>query len=102
MPTSEKSSLRCMLLAPLRGEFDRLRHVIKSAAKESGIHLVSVEEASPVGIAEAVFSEIVRADLVIAVASQSSPNVLYEVGLAHATGKPVIFLVDEELGVPFF
>jgi signal transduction histidine kinase len=91
-----------MLLAPLKGEFDEVRRAIKQAAKESGVRLVSVEEAMPVGITEMVLFEVVRADLVLAVASHSSPNVFYEVGLAHATGKPVVFLVDEEAGTPFF
>lgn len=91
-----------MLLAPLRDEFEMVRHVIKVAAKSSGVRLISVEEALPVSIAETVFSEVVRADLVIAVVSHSSPNVSYEVGLAHATGKPVIFLIDEDAGTPLF
>lgn len=91
-----------MLLAPLRDEFNEVRRVIKSAARENSVHLVAVEDTLPVGVAEAVFTEVVRADLVIAVLSHSSPNVFYEVGLAHATGKPVVFLVDEEGGSPFF
>jgi len=91
-----------MLLAPLQGDFDEVRRAIKVAAKESNVRLVAVEEVVPVGIAETVFAELVRADLVIAVVSHSSPNVSYEVGLAHATGKPVIFLVDEEEGTPLF
>lgn len=94
--------MRCMLLAPLRPEFDGLRRAIKAAARESNVHLVAVEDPLPGGIAETVFSEVVRSDLVIAVVSHSSSNVFYEVGLAHATGKPVIFLVDEEAGTPFF
>src|SRR5689334_2479581 len=40
--------------------------------------------------------QIVKADLIIADVSDRNPNVLYEVGLAHALGKPVLFLTQQE------
>jgi nucleoside 2-deoxyribosyltransferase len=39
-----------------------------------------------------VREQIVRCDLLLAEISSSNPNVLYEIGLAHALGKPVIML----------
>jgi signal transduction histidine kinase len=88
-----------VLLAPLKGEFDELRQAVRSAVKASGFKLFSVDEALPTEIGT-VLSEILRADIVIAVLSQSSSNIFYEVGLAHASGKPVIFLIDEEVNNP--
>lgn len=41
---------------------------------------------------EKIRDEILRADLVIAEVTDGNPNVLYEVGLAHASSKPVLFL----------
>ncbi len=79
MQTAVRSGLRCMLLAPLQHGFDQVRQVVKLAAKESGVRLISLDDVAPtpMGVAEAVFSEVVRADLVIAVASQSSPMSIF-------------------------
>src|SRR5215470_8795558 len=39
--------------------------------------------------------QILRADLVIGDVTGGNPNVFYELGLAHATGKPILFLTQE-------
>jgi hypothetical protein len=39
--------------------------------------------------------------MVVAELSGRNPNVMYEVGLAHAIGKPIIFLARNEEDVPF-
>lgn len=39
--------------------------------------------------------QIVEADVLIADVTSGNPNVFYEIGLAHAFGKPVIFLTQE-------
>lgn len=94
--------MRCLLLAPLGAEFEPLRITVELAAQRSAVRLVLVEEGMPVGMATAVFSEITRADLVIALVSHGSAGVFYDIGLAHASGKPVIFLTDREAGTPPF
>lgn len=43
-----------------------------------------------------VRESIQSADCIIADVSGSNPNVFYEVGLAHAFGKPVIFLTQDD------
>jgi signal transduction histidine kinase len=89
-------------LAPHGPEFEALRRIAKAAAEKNGVRLVSAEEAMHPAAAEAVFSEILGADLVLALVSHGSPNVLYEVGLAHASGKPVACLFDEHVAfLPF-
>jgi hypothetical protein len=45
---------------------------------------------------EKIRENILSADCVIADVSGSNPNVFYEVGLAHAFGKPVIFLTQDD------
>jgi nucleoside 2-deoxyribosyltransferase len=45
---------------------------------------------------EKIRDSILSADCVIADVSGSNPNVFYEVGLAHAFGKPVIFLTQDD------
>src|SRR5438132_1656790 len=97
MPALQSPRLKCVLLLPPGRDFDQLRHLVASSAKESGIAVVLVEEISLFSITETVFSDIATADLIIADASNASANIFYEVGLAHAMGKPLVFLVNEEI-----
>ncbi len=47
--------------------------------------------------AESVYSEIFKADLILADISRPLLNSMYEIGLAHSLGKTVIFLINEEV-----
>ncbi len=82
----------------MRQEFDALRRIANAAAQKSGVRLVPAQDAMHPVTAEAAFSEILGADLVLALVSHESPNVLYQVGLARGSGKPVVFLLDEQAG----
>src|SRR5215472_6557159 len=42
--------------------------------------------------------QIVQADFLLGDITSGNPNVLYEIGLAHAFGKPVIFLTQDDPG----
>ena len=44
---------------------------------------------------EKIREQIIRADLIIGDVTGSNPNVFYELGLAHARGKPVIFITQD-------
>ena len=52
-------------------------------------------------IVQDVWLSIRKARVVVADLSGGNPNVLYEVGLAHAIGKPTVFLTRNEEDVPF-
>jgi nucleoside 2-deoxyribosyltransferase len=48
-----------------------------------------------------VWDYIRHADAVIADVTGRNPNVLYEAGMAHALGKPVVLLLQETETAPF-
>ena len=100
MPTVKSSILRCVLLAPFEGEFEDLDRAIGLAAKQSRVRIVHLDDTQGLPSAEAALSEIVKADLLIAVIPRTSSNVFFEIGLAQGIGRPVILLVDEEAGTP--
>lgn len=52
-------------------------------------------------IHERIASQIIAADLVIADVTDCNPNVLYEVGFAHALGKHVVLLIQDAAQIPF-
>ena len=49
---------------------------------------------------ENIFSDIKKADLVVADIIMSNLNVFYEAGLAHALNKPVIFIGPDNVSLP--
>ena len=100
MPENNKPKARCYMIMPPEKEFHPLKDAIKTVFKEVGARLILPEQifAQPVPIAERTYSEIARCDIIIADISRPNPNVFYEIGLAHALGKPAIFLIQEEAG----
>lgn len=52
-------------------------------------------------IVEDIWSNIAKSRLLIADLSSRNPNVFYEIGIAHAIGKDVILITDEDDDVPF-
>ena len=44
---------------------------------------------------------ILEADLILCEMSERNPNVFYELGLAHAIGKPAILVSRKEEDIPF-
>ncbi len=55
---------------------------------------------SPTDILDDIWQQIMEADFVIADLTDRNTNVFYELGMAHAVGKPVILLSQREEDVP--
>ena len=97
---SETKGLRYLLITPFSEEFQFLRQLIDDALKEVEIEPILMEETLAVGtpIVESVQQAIGRADVIIADLTGSNPNVMYEVGFAHALRKPILILVQHVIG----
>jgi signal transduction histidine kinase len=96
MNTIYKQELRCFVIIPNK-DSRPLLEAIKSLSKETGIKIIThdkVESEMLFPMTELISSEIARSDLVIVDLSPSNENVYYEIGLAHAMGKFVVFLVN--------
>jgi hypothetical protein len=52
-------------------------------------------------VVEQIWEQIEKAKLLLADVSGKNPNVFYELGLAHAARKPVVFTASELEDVPF-
>jgi hypothetical protein len=48
-----------------------------------------------------IWVEMCRSEIIVADITEETPNVLYEIGIAHAIGKPVILLLQEGGVIPF-
>lgn len=79
-----------------------LNYIIKEAADEAGYDVVRGDD---VGRSSMITVDIVNAlldaDLVVADLSFHNPNVFYELGLRHSTGRPTIHVASLGTDLPF-
>lgn len=88
----------CLVCMPFAEHFlpvyDRL---VSPAIAAAHLHPLRMDQEPTVGdIAESLRAEIGAARCLVAVVDERNPNVLYEVGFAHALDKPVILLQRED------
>lgn len=75
---------------------------IKGACSDAGLYCERVDEQVFSGsMLERIYSQISRADLLVADMTRKNPNVFYEVGYAHALGKNVVLLTSVAQDIPF-
>lgn len=96
----QKASQRgtCFVTAPASAEFREVRDLIANVLTELGVTPLTFGLAlrqSPSGLASTM--AVRDADLVVADITSFNPNVMYELGLAHAFGKPTILLAQDDL-----
>jgi hypothetical protein len=93
-----------LLLLPFDSSANRLRETVATAIRrESGEPLFLEGTALKPGAfwVEEVSRLIKISNAVIADLSRQSPNVMFELGIAHALGKPLILLIDEDATTNF-
>lgn len=100
--------MRIFVLMPFSEDFDDVYHIIKDAtesvkkASNSTIECYRADEIEDPGkISVQVLDAIRTADLVVAELTGSNPNVMYELGYAHALNKPAIILNQAVHNSPF-
>ena len=112
----QQNDMTCFVIGPIGnrlapiGSLERARyesslrvweHVIRPACRTVGLEPVRADTIVRAGeITDQVFRYLRDADLVIADLTSGNPNVMYELGLRHTTGKPTI-QVGESGRLPF-
>jgi len=87
---------------PFSREFDNVFYAIRDAATAIGAKLERADRPLTAEIiSQRIYSGIENADLILADLTDRNPNVIYEVGYAHALGKPAAFLAPDIQDVPF-
>jgi hypothetical protein len=87
----------CLVCMPFADRFLPLyERLIRPAIEAAHLYPLRLDQESTAGdIGEALRDEIRSARCLVAVLDERNPNVLYEVGFAHALGKPVVLLQGE-------
>jgi hypothetical protein len=96
-------SLFAFVLMPFAKKHDEKYAAIKDAIKKAKMRSDRVDKQSfhRQGITERIIQQIQDADLLIADMSTNNPNVLYEVGYAHAKNKLCVLLTKNPKAIPF-
>jgi hypothetical protein len=83
--------------------FDRYyQEIYVPAIKEAGFEPMRADELFTTGsVVEQIWDQIEKAKLLLADLSGKNANVFYELGLAHAARKPVVFTSSSTEDVPF-
>ena len=100
MPTTKPTAFVLMPFAP---EFDDIyRLFLHPTLTECGFDVKRADDiTSQQNILRDVINGIVDRDLIIADLTGANPNVFYELGVAHALGKPVILITQNIDKLPF-
>ncbi len=105
----EKESKKCFVISPIsddgsdiRKEADQVLWVIKQVVERYGYKAIRVDEiCQTMNITDEIKEYIQHSELCICVLTHSNPNVFYETGLRHSTGKPFIHLMANGHTIPF-
>ena len=91
------------VLMPFAPKFDKVYQAIKEVWEEMGFRCLRSDEDIHTHdiMCKAICQNIQRARFIIADMTGRNPNVFYELGLAHAFGKPVILITQHPQDVPF-
>jgi len=93
----------CFILMPFGEWYDRyFREIYVPATKDAGFEPLRADGLFSVGsVMEQIWAQIRKAKVLLADLTNRNPNVFYELGLAHAIRKPVVFVAGSIDDVPF-
>jgi hypothetical protein len=93
----------CFVMMPFGEWMDRYyREIFIPAIREAGMEPVRADELFSTGsVIEQIWEQISRAKVLLADLTGKNANVFYELGLAHAANKPVVFTTGSLEDVPF-
>jgi hypothetical protein len=93
----------CFVMMPFGEWFDKYyKEIYIPAIKEAGFEPVRADELFSTGsVVEQIWEQIQKSKVLLADLTGKNPNVFYELGLAHAAKKPVIFTSGYIDDVPF-
>ncbi len=101
--TTQDSTGTCFVLMPFGGYFDlRFKNVYKPAIGAANLSCIRADSLfGPSPIMSDIWKNIQSSGPLLADMTGQNANVFYELGLAHAIGKPVVLVSETMDDVPF-
>lgn len=99
----EQKHNHCFYLSPFREPFNTIYkdHIVPVVTTED----FTVERADDIfgtqPIIEDIWEAINSSSIILADVSTRNPNVMYEIGMAHTIGKPVVIITQDIEDIPF-
>lgn len=93
-----KDKVKAFIITPLDKSGERIRDTINRNLPKLGIELINMKTIleSTGNITELILLALEQADFIIVDISRHNPNVMYELGYAHALRKPTIIIADKD------
>lgn len=93
----------CFVLMPFKEHWSKriFEKYLRGNMEPFGFQCMKADSLSGHIIIEDIWAKINQAALIIADVTGKNPNVMYEVGIAHALGKPTILITQELSNFPF-
>lgn len=87
----------CLVITPFDANGVRIKAWVESAISDVGIVLIHYENVDSGALwVNTILSAIKVADLLVVDISSQNPNVMYELGFAHALRKPTILIINSD------
>ncbi|SRR5258706_14808714 len=98
MSDLKKSKPRALVIAPFDQSGDRVRDTIYRALQELDLEVVKPDSTLTIGsnITELIANSIEAADFIVVDITRQNPNVMYELGYAHALRIPTILIMGSD------
>lgn len=93
----------CFVLMPFTTEWSKrvYRKYIRENIELLGLQCLRADNLTGSIIIEDIWTKINQAAFLIADVTDKNPNVMYELGIAHTLGKPVVLITQDTKGIPF-
>ena len=102
VPDTPQSETLVAVMMPFAREFDPVYLAIEASCRQAQLECKRADKIwEDATIIQDIFRLIYRSQLVVADLTGSNPNVLYEVGIAHTLGRPVVPIAQEPVARPF-
>jgi hypothetical protein len=92
----------CFVLMPFGKDWsDGIYDTLEKILKQKNLDAVRADDSHGSFIMEDIWTKINQAGLIIADVTDQNPNVMYELGIAHTVGKPMILITQDVDTIPF-
>jgi predicted Rossmann-fold nucleotide-binding protein len=90
---------RCFVAMPFASDFKEIYRIVKNACDSLNLIPVRTDELPLVGnVVDIIREGIASCECAVAVITGENPNVMYELGLAHALYKPTLLICENDRG----